>query len=391
MLLALIVAPIVICFVIRVLSRFTYKLIQDDIDLNDQVKGDTNRRRVRRQRRRKRKAIKATARTLKGVVKIQYYVIKAIIYLLRLVASLIASVGLLNIAVLLILVVTVLVGVTLITTEDTNDFSLRSSNNRASHINIQDINSYTNAGTLKTLSRIDMGRLDFTLGYSDKKPDLATKVLRSDFTDLAYLLTTLDNSFINHRGKSTSKHIGYMFGGYHYLNYETSIGSYVDLMKSKPNLKALKGISTEITTGYKAGVMFSEHKTIFMDCSGFVAWYYATIFTSLDYDNENLDTLANWFNGSVSSSNYKTGFNCTEVTYYNLKPGDILVKSYKDGETLKGHVAVVISDTDYIHASSESAGVFISKIADGNFATSKGFKKEQNATAYRPKIKFADD
>lgn len=330
---------------------------------------------------------------IKNISKASFISVKIVIRLLRISISFAIGSGILSIVITLTIIASVIFGYFVYyKMSDNNDYSELASNNKYAYVNREDITQDNNYNSIKTLSQIDQSRLNFKLDNSNHTPYLSTKVARKDFTNLANLLAYGENSFVNSRGDNASKYIGYMFGGYHYLNYELPIQKYIQTMASSPNLTNLIAVSTELDNVYYAGLKVSENKTIFMDCSGFVAWYYATLFTSIDGSNENLDTLANWFYNSVTSSNYIKDFNCERVAFNDLKPGDLLVRTYKDSRgQSRGHVGIVINKDEYIHASTEDVGIIISKVTNGSFANSSGYRKDVNATGYRPKIKFYED
>ena len=286
-------------------------------------------------------------------------------------------------AILFILILIVVVSSISVFNEDTeNNYAVVSGN--LGKVNYNAI-KYRNANTTQdnkqnntvvgNIEAIDIKNLGYyKIGYSSHKNGITTSVKSSDFKELADLLMSANSTTTDEKGTVVSKYIGYIWAAYHGSTYIMSNTTYNDLITRGTDKESLISNSTVLKDLY-AGIRYYDKETIFTDCSGFANWFYATVFTWKDRGNTQISILANWFNGCSSSSDFKKGFNCTEIEFSNIRAGDVLMHREDD----QGHVGVAISNTQYIHALRHGDGIQIGNIKGSTF------KK-----AFRPNINFSN-
>ena len=311
-------------------------------------------------------ATKTVAKGITMTAKLLIRFIKALVAVIQLLASFIVSMGLAGIVIVSVVVVLVVGGGVLsIFWDDTINVKV-ASNNQTRIVN----RGTSSKSVSMDLAELDVGTIKYKPTYCSKKQGVRTNLSRDSVTKLANLLLSKENSFKSKSGENLCKYIGYEFGALHGDRaYMWDVDSRVNYLKA--NVMTSYGVlhsKCSGTTDMRAGLFVKDNKAFHADCSTFVTWFYATLFSAYDRDNKDFKTLANWFYG-ITSQVQTYPNTVTKISRKDLKPGDICNNGH--------HITIYIGNNKVVHDSGMKSGVKISS------NTYEGF--------YRPNFKFADD
>lgn len=321
--------------------------------------------------------VKIGTRTLKiGVktLKLTIQLLKLFIQFISWLAGVIASFGTVAIIVVVFMVVIVVAGGVFTTFWDdkitvTVDSS-QSVTNTANSTSSKDSSATTVSSDLSVL---DTKKINYEVKRSKckYKKNVKTNLVRKDVTKLANLLMNKDNTVS--RGNST-------VCKYFYYSQACAFGRNSACGSAEfSKINTAGQISSSKSVKSMAGIMLTDKRMYDVDCSSFIGWFYATLFTAYDKDNEDIDELANWFAGFVSTD-YKASKYCTKISKKDVKPGDIKFTP-AGGKHGSNHVVLCISKDKCLGASSSRTGV---KLGNLSYYDDAG-------DYYRPNFKFADD
>lgn len=315
-------------------------------------------------------AVKAGKTTVKlGIqaTKTAIAFLKLVIQFLAWVTGIIASMGTVSIIIIVsLMVVTVAGGV--FTTLWGDDIKVATDSSSISNVNEVQKSSSVISDDLEAL---DVDNLDYIIGSSDRKEGIKSSLSRSEVKKFANLLMDKNNTFkCKYGNKVINKYIGYKWGGFHGNTNLWDVDERMGYLKKNiMDTEIIKTLVDSSSKKLRAGLYIKQNKTVHADCSGFVTWFYGTLFSAYD-SSKNTDKLANWFYGINSQVQNHSG--CVKaIAKSELKPGDICNNNH--------HIVIYIGNNKIIHSAETKSGVMISDLGSGY----TGF--------YRPKFKFADD
>lgn len=308
---------------------------------------------------------KTVAKGITMTAKLLIRFIKALVAVIQLLASFIASMGLAGIVIVSVVVVLVVGGGVLSAFWD-DTINVKVASNKT-----QIVNRGTSSKSVSMdLAELDVDTIKYKPTYCSKKQGVRTNLSRDSVTKLANLLLSKENSFKSKSGENLCKYIGYEYGALHGNKSNMwNIDNRVTYLKS--NVMTTYGVlhsKCSGTTDMRAGLFVKDNKAFHTDCSTFVTWFYATLFSAYDRDNKDFKTLANWFYG-ITSQVQSYPNTVTRISRKDLKPGDICNNGH--------HITIYIGNNKVVHNSGMKSGV---KISSNSY---EGF--------YRPNFKFADD
>lgn len=314
------------------------------------------------------RAVKLGVKALKALIML----LKLLIQLITWLAGIIASMGLVALVIVIVLVIVVVAGGVFSTLWD--DKITVKVDNSTTVVNTANKTAGSSSATITgDLSDLDTKKINYEVKYngSSHKKGIKTNLTRADVKKMINILIKKENTMA--RGGSTvSKYLYYTQTNSFGRGSTCSTVAFDDMNKdgalsSSKNMKCM------------AGLRLSDKRVYGVDCSSFIGWFYATLFSAYDKDNENLDDLANWFAG-FRSTDYQSSEYCTKISKDEVQAGDIKFTP-ANGKHGANHVVLCIDKDKCIGASSSKTGIKVGNLAYYDDA----------GAYYRPNFKFADE